>query len=317
MSGKKIWNIYIFLILICLFPFNTMADTHLKSFQKNDDPARDETLIIGKISTNPKKHHAALKPLALYAVSKMKDLNIRQCQVIFAKDIPQMVLFIKQKKIDWITETPYSAIAFKEQAGAEYLVRRWKKGVPKYHSVIVSKKGTGINALDDLNGKKIAFESSESTSAFLMPHYALISNGLKTQELKTLYDNPDTGRVGYFFSGQEINSSIWLFKNMVDAIAFSNLDWDEQDHTPAEFKKTFQVIHETKPFPRAIELVRSGLPEKVKLRLKEILIHADKDPKAKEALKKYQKTTRFDEIDESVLESLNQVKMAIQTVNQR
>lgn len=304
----------VFFLLPLFFPVMVPADTHIDIHPKTDPFKRHEVLVIGKISTNPKKHHAALKPLAQYVVAKMGDLGIKDCRVIFANTIPQMVSFIKDKKIDWISETPYSAIAFNDQAGAKMLLRRWKKGVPQYHSVIVTQKGNGIDSLRDLAGKKIAFESPESTSAFLMPHYALIRHGLKTEELRTIGDQPGASKVGYLFSGQEINSSIWLYKGMVDAIAYSNLDWAEQDHTPEKFRKTFKIIHETTPFPRAIELVRKGLPADIVSRLKTILLNAQNDPAAKAALKKFQKTTRFDEIDPQTLESLKQMKKAVQAV---
>lgn len=97
---------------------------------------RSDALVISKISTNPKKHFAYLKPIADYVVSHMKDLGIMEARVVLAKDTKQMIEYIISGKVDWITETPFAASIFHEQAGARMLLRRWKKGVPEYHTVL-------------------------------------------------------------------------------------------------------------------------------------------------------------------------------------
>jgi len=65
---------------------------------------------------------------------------------------------------------------------------------------------------------------------------------------------------------------------------------------PKKFKKNFKIIHQTKPIPRAVELFRKDLDPKIKQRLKRILLNAHNDPEAKDALKAYDKTAKFDEI---------------------
>ena len=95
---------------------------------------------------------------------------------------------------------------------------------------------------------------------------------------------------------------------MVEAGAFSNLDWNESDRTITKFKKKIKVFYQTAPIPRALELVRKNLSPDIKSRLKEILLNAHKDPKAKAALKAYKKTKRFDKIGSGILESINLVR---------
>ena len=57
------------------------------------------------------------------------------------------------------------------------------------------------------------------------------------------------------------------------------------------------IVQKSKPLPRMIEVGRRDLEPDIKKRLKDILLKVHEDPKAKEALKSYSATTKFDEIE--------------------
>ncbi len=101
----------------------------------------------------------------------------------------------------------------------------------------------------------------------------------------------------------------------MDVGAYSNLDRDKEDHTPSAFRDDFIKLHQSKDFPRAVEVVRKGLQEAVKQRLKEILLHAHEDPAAASALQAYQKTKKFDELDERSLEALQETRTIMDLVD--
>ncbi len=308
---------FVCFLLVLNITVLSYAEGERSSQIENSTQARENTLYFGKISTNPKKHYTYLKPVADYVVSHMKDLGIVESKLIFARDTEQMVSYLKKGMIDWVTETPYTATVFVDVANAEMLLRRWKRGVPEYHTVFVTNKSSSIHSINDLLGKRIAFESPESTSAFLVPLYTLLINELNAIKLDSLNHQLPIGKVGYVFSGQEINMSLWLSKEMIDAIAYSNLDWDKKSHTPIEMKKGFRIFHRTNPFPRAIELVRKDLNPLIKKRLKEILLKIHLDPDAKQLLNKYQKTTKFDELDYQALNSIDKIRKAKEFVQKR
>jgi len=285
-----------------------------KESKKHVTPTRKQALVIGKVSNNPKKHFKYLKPIAEYVALHMKDLGIREARVLLAKDNKELIRYLKQGKVDWVTETPFSAVLFKESAGAEMLLRRWKKGVPEYYTVFITHKDSNIKSLADLKGRTIAFEDPGSTSAFFIPYYIMRKKGLNLVQLETLREKPPENMVGYIFAGQEINMSTWLHKKLIAAVSYSNLDWIKEDHTPLAFKKDFIIFHQTQPFPRMIELVRKGLDPKLKVRLKEVLTNAHNDPEAQEALRNYQKTTKFDELDDKAWNSLEETRRIIKFI---
>lgn len=269
---------------------------------------RNQTLVIGKVTDDPKKQYKRLKAMADYAVAHMGDLGIRQSQVLFAKNNAIMIRYLRQGKIDWVTETPFSAVQFVEKGSAEILLRRWKKGVAQYHTIMFARKDRHIESLADLRGKTIAFEDPGSTTAFLLPAATLIKEGIPLVQLATPREKPPADMVGYIFAKSEVNAPAWVYRGIVDAGAFSNLDWDDSDRMIASWKKEIQIFHRTDPIPRALELVPRDLNPEIKARLKSVLLKAHEDPEAKKALKAYKKTTRFDEMNQGMLESMDQIK---------
>ncbi len=285
------------------------------AISKNEgSPTRQQTLVIGKVTEDPKKQYRYMKPIVDYAASHMKDLGIRETKVLMAKNNRQMVSYFRQGKIDWMTETAFSAVYFQKKAGAQYFLKKWKKGVGQYHSVFFTRKDTGIKTLADLKGKTIAFEDPGSTSAYFVPASILIEKGLNLVQLATIREKPPADMVGYVFSRQEVNTSTWVSRGLVDVGVFNNLDWNKDDHMRKAQRKEMTVIHESGPFPRAIELVRKDLDPQIQDRLKSVLLNAHKDPKAKTALKAYQKTKKFEEIDADCLASLEEAGRILKLV---
>ena len=279
------------------------------------DELRERTLVIGKVSSNPKKHYRYLKPMGDYAVARMKDLGIDRVKVLMARDNRQMIRYLKQGKVDWVTETVFSAIEFEQKGGAEILLLKWKKGVPSYHTVFFTRKNSGIQDLQDLKDKTITFQDTGSSSGFFIPIALLIDAGLELVELPSPRDKPPKGTVGYVFGKEEINMSTWVHKGVVDAGAFADLDWEKEDHTPKSFQDNMYIFHKSDEFPRALELVRKDLKPELKRRLKSILLAANDDPDAAFALNAYQKTRRFDDIDDEVRAGIKRARNILNIIH--
>ena len=275
---------------------------------------RERTLVIGKVSPNPKKHYRYLKPIADYVVEHMQDLGIDRVEVLMAKNNRQMISYLKRGKIDWVTETVFSAVEFEDRAGAEMILLKHKIGVPTYHTVFFTRKDSGIRSLEDLKGRVITFEDRGSSTGFFIPVAMLLEAGLELVELESPRDRVSGDQVGYVFAKAEINMSTWVHKGLVDAGAYSNLDWEKEDHNPTSFREGMNVFLQGPSYPRAIELVRKNLRPEVKQRLKSVLLAAHEDSEARAALKAYQKTTRFDEIDADVKAGIARARGVIEDV---
>lgn len=271
----------------------------------------DGTLVIGKVSSNPRKHYKYLEPISRYAFINLQSHGIKKSRVIFAEDNQKMLKLLREGKVDWITETPVSASLFHNEGGAEYFLSRRKKTQYDYYSMFFARKDSGITNLDQLNGKTIALEDPGSSSAYYIPTAILLNKGYQLNYLLTPRDKAPQDKVGYVFSRAEVNSAKWVFNKTVDLGVVNNHDWykkdkyGKNDHVPDSYKKEFVVIHKTQNFPRNIELIRKGMPEKLKQALKKVLLEAHLNEEGAQALRKYQKSTRFDKINPRVIKELD------------
>lgn len=268
-------------------------------------------LVIGKVSNNPRKHYHYLKPMVDYAAGHMKDLGIDKGNVLMARDNAQMIELLKQGKVDWVTETAYSALLYEHHNAAQILLRKWKKDASHYYTIFFARKDRYIHSLEDLKGKVLALEDAGSTTAFFEPILCLVENNLTLQKLGSFKERPDPDKVGYVLSRQEINSSVWVHKGLVDAGAFNNQDWNKSDHLYKNMKKDLKIFYRSEPIPRAFELVRTNLDVSIKERLKDILLRAHLDSKAQKALRDYQQTRQFDELDAEGIHALNAARKAL------
>lgn len=273
---------------------------------------REQTLILGEVSDKPSETVKQLKPLVDYVAAKMADVGIVKGDVFMAKDKEAMVQALKEGKVDWVTDTAYPAMLFKEQAGAEILVRRWKKGVGAYHSVFFTHKDSPIQSLADLKGQVVAFQEPSSTTAFFVPLAELKAAGLTVDKLASARDKPAGDHVGYAFANDEANVVAWTQRKMTAAGAFSNINFDKD--VPDALKGDVRVFHQSKPLPRALELTRQGLDPKVKEKLKQVLLAAGDDATAKDALTAYGKTSKFDAFEGEAKTGLDEAHKMMETI---
>lgn len=88
-----------------------------------------QPFVIGKVSDNPGKHYAYLKPMANYLASNLTEFGYTEGKVLMARNNRQMVRYLKRHKVDLVTETIFSSVIFKDRAKAELLLNKWKSRV--------------------------------------------------------------------------------------------------------------------------------------------------------------------------------------------
>lgn len=269
------------------------------------------TLVLGRVSDDPRVHYARLRPLLDYVVPRMADLGIREGRVLMARDAQQMTSYLRQGKVDWITETSGASLGFVERAQARILVRARRGGLYDYHSVFFTRRESSIQQLADLRGRALGFQHPMSTSAYLVPASMLLQAGLPLAIQASPLERPPPAFIGYAFARSEGNLVTWVHKGLVDAAVFSNQDWDEMVRESPDVAADLRIFAESRAFPRALELVRRGLDPRIEARLKALLLAAHEDPLAADALARYQRTERFDEVDAQTSAVLDELRAGV------
>ena len=271
-------------------------------------------LVLGRISDDPQAHYEQLKPLLDYVVPRMAGVGIREGRILMARDVQQMTSYLRRGRVDWVTETAGTAMLLEGRASAQPLLLTERDGVSHYHTVFFVRSDSGIDSLDQLLGRSVAFQSTASTSAYFVPAGILLQRGLPLQILLSPKERPDPDSVGYVFGRSELNVSTWVHKRLVDAGTMSNLDWNNPARVPPTYRRDLRVIAQSDDYPRALEMVRGDLDPRVRERLREVLIEAANDPDAREALLRFFKTTRFLPIDPAAATALRRMRLGVARV---
>lgn len=251
------------------------------------------TITIGSIGIRPTAEIKKFLPLAYYLGKHLQPEGINQGKVVVVRSIQEMAALMKQGKVDIYIDSSYPAVAVSRLSGSHLLLRRWKKGIGEYKSVIFTRKNSGINRLEDLKGKIIAFEEPYSSSGYFIPKMILSEAGLKLALKSSVMAPVAPEEVGYVFTYEDETTMIWVLRGKAAAGATDNQKYERDAR---EKIHSLKVLDRSAPFPRQIVSLRAGLAEKLAARIKEILIGMQATEEGKKTLRDFEKTAKFDEI---------------------
>lgn len=270
--------------------------------------AEGRYLTLGRITDEPGKNIKRLNAMAGYLDTILESDGISAVRIVIAETPQHMATLLRNGEVDLFSETPLAAFELMEAGLAEPLMREWKKGVAEYHSVIIARSHGEVVSLQDLSGRKFAFEDPGSTSGYFLPRMALEAAGLELEELDDPRGTPTGDALGYSFANGEINVVAWVNRGLADAGAISNLDWSDPKKAPPRLKEGLTIIHETQPVIRSLMMVRRTLDADVKKRLITVLAQMHETPEGKTALKSYFKVSRYDRLADDAADGLNNAR---------
>jgi phosphonate transport system substrate-binding protein len=202
-----------------------------------------------------------------------------------------MMKLLDERRVDFYMESPYGTYLINRLGAAKLLLRRWKGGLAEYRSVIFTSKESGVQRLEDLRGKILAFEDPGSTSGYFLPKLFLFKKGFSVVEKSGLDGNVSNNEIGYIFANTDTNMLNLVLKKKVAAGAFSN---DDHANLNDAVKASMSILGESESVPRHLVSVRKDLPEPVAKRLKEVLLDMHKDAEGQKILAQTDNTTKFD-----------------------
>lgn len=250
-------------------------------------------IILGSVHGDAAGEIKRLLPLAGYLGRRLQSEGISQGKVVVAKSVSQMATYMREGKVDLYIDSPFPSLAVSRLSGSRFLLRRWKKGVAEYHSVIFVKKDSDLRRLEDLKGKTLAFERPSSSSGYFFPKIALLQEGLKLVPKTEPTEPVGPEEVGYVFSFSDENIMVWVLRGKVIAGSTDNERYREQARQRLD---GLQIIYRTFSFPRHIVSHRADLPADVVAGVKEVLIKMDQSEEGRKVLREFERTTKFDEL---------------------
>lgn len=198
----------------------------------------EKTFRLGIIpSENGQETLKQFSPLVAYLEESMKV----KVEPYVATDYNAVVEAMRAKHIDAAMFGPFSYIMASERANAEVcVVRVGESGMPTYNSYFITYKGSGINTLKDLKGKKLAYSDPGSTSGYLIPAKVLLDNGMSTQDFSSvIYSN------GH-------DASLLAVKNkQVDAAPIDEMTYNRAIKKGVITKEEVPIFYTCPPIPQS------------------------------------------------------------------
>ncbi|NDR59103.1 phosphate/phosphite/phosphonate ABC transporter substrate-binding protein [Aliiruegeria sabulilitoris] len=257
--------------------------------------ASAEVLVLGSVNDNVRKHVKRFSPLAEYLQAALVDQGVDGVEISVYPNSAAMADALASGKVDFYFDSPVVAAKVSRQAGAIPVLRRWKRGVASYHSVIVVPTASDVQGLGDLVGRKIGFQDSDSTSGFLLPLGMILRENLPILEIANHETKAPEDAIGYVFTRDDKNTILWLSRGWIDAAATD----------PKRFRKLEEAFPgQYRELARSIDVPRQAVIRSPRTdpalaeTVCDVLIAMDESPQGREVLDKFHKTSQFDRFPE-------------------
>ena len=261
-------------------------------------------LTIGRVSGNPRKHAGRLLALGQFIVARHEGFD--NVEVVLKPHPDEMVAAALRGEIDLISETVFTALQLEKTGKMEMALLEWKDGVRAYHSQILVRADSDVRSLQDLRGKRIAFEDPGSTSGFFLPYVEIMNAGVDM--IPEAAGKTVPGKVSYSFGGAEINVVGALIRGRVDAAVISNLDMHDDEVVPDKFVSAIRVLHATREVPRSMMLMRASIKPADRTQLEKLLLSLHETDPGRAILRRYFKVRKFDPIDRDAQMKIDSVR---------
>jgi phosphonate transport system substrate-binding protein len=241
MSFFKREIIRVAFILLILFAFRA------------DSSAAQEQLTFGVYPYDtPTQIYQSFEPLMKHF---LKELGI-PVKIVIAPNYMSHIINIGEGRVDLGFMGPSPYIRAKDKYGGVDLIARLLMVENKNDRLVfISHKDSGIGGLKDLKGKTFAFGDFQSYGSHYYPRYLLNKNGVKLKDLRS-----------YDFLGSHSKVLLAVSHRDFDAGGIREDIYDKYRERPV------RIIAGPFEMPPHVIVCRKGLPESLKVKIREILL---------------------------------------------
>lgn len=209
------------------------------------------------------------KPLQVYLERELG----KKIELIVTTDYSSMIEAMRHGRIDLAYFGPLSYVLAKQKSEIEPFAAIKQKGSTTYQSVVVVNTSAGINKIDDISGKNVAFGDKASTSSHLIPKSMLAEKGLVAG--KQYKEN---------FVGAHDAVAIAVQNGHAQAGGLSKPIFETLVSRGLINPDKVKVLEESKPFPQYPWTMRSNLKPELKEKIRLVFLNIQ-DPEVLKSFK--------------------------------
>lgn len=236
-------------------------------------------------------------PIVIYEkctplISYLNEKLDAKFQLVIPKNINEYMRLVKEEKVDFSYQNPYVFFQLRSQVQALVITEKGKKWGIESRGVIISKKGKGINKVDDLIGKRINIVSRYSADGFIAQEMLLKGMMINLGTDYSVYENNPNSHGSVLVN---------VLKEDADAGFLSEevlLEPDPSYNLYAEELKRINVVAVTGFIPNWIFCARKKLNPAFVNDVKEVLLNIPLDSEVSKSVK----IRRFVQIPSNYLE---------------
>ncbi len=273
-------------------------------FTARDDLTQLTLIVVGAY---PASAVAEMGGLVAWLNEGLREQGL-QLGVRVASSVPEAASWLKSGTADLYLDSPHPILLARHLSGCRPILRRWKFGSPTYESLIFVREDSGIQNLEALRGRTIAFEDRYSSSSFFLPVDLLMSKGFEGIFLRQADDPVPADRLGFVFSGGDSNTMHWVLAGKVTAGAMNG--WNV-DHLSSGDRALLRILATTDNIPRHLVAARSDLDPAAEATFRELLMSAHESDSGKDMLAKFSSTDRFDAIPADFLADIDRMQASV------
>ena len=214
----------------------------------NTAAAQTKELRVGLI---PSEDAQAMIRASQQVMDQLAAKTGMKVKPFVANDYNGVIEALRSNKIDIAYLGPFSYVLASQIANAEaFAVAVTKKtGKSAYHSVVISRKGSGIDSVAKLKDHSFAFVDPTSASGHLFPKSGLMGEGFDT----------DKGFSRVIFSGSHDASIMAVANNKVDAASVADRILESAIAKGLVKADDFSIVWRSQPIPESPMVWRKNL----------------------------------------------------------
>ncbi|MEJ2453937.1 MAG: phosphate/phosphite/phosphonate ABC transporter substrate-binding protein [Candidatus Thiodiazotropha sp.] len=114
------------------------------------------------------------QPLKAYLEKRLQ----KKIELVVTTDYSSMIEAMRHGRLDLAYFGPLSYVLAKSKSDIEAFAAIKKKGSTTYQAVVIGNVEAGVNSIEDIDGKQMAYGDTASTSSHLIPKSMLAEQGL-------------------------------------------------------------------------------------------------------------------------------------------
>lgn len=224
--------------------------------------AAEQPLII---ALTPSRDPSALQEAGEAFAKTLTRLSGVPVRAQVASDYAGVVEALRSRRVDLAFVHPVGYVLASREAGCQILVRDIWQGKVAYTARFYVRKGAGIERLEELRGRTVAFVDPASSSGYIYPMVLLVKKGLvKDRDPKSFFKEA-------LFAGTHEAALRSVLTGRVDAAVSFDKAPELHLKDPALIAQ-LAFVAETPEIPEAGICARPGLPPEALARIKRALL---------------------------------------------